>query len=126
MSKYINLIDYLDKPELIQHEDGTEVLELHHFPNNQPYARVLAVFPGGQSEFSDEEGVFPGDNSRSFILKPKPKCTVTGWRRGIIYPSGRFQTHPMFCPTKEDFKNYASNCKLFGPWESETIEIEED
>ena len=28
MSKYINLIDYLDKPGLIQHEDGTEVLEL--------------------------------------------------------------------------------------------------
>ena len=124
--QYINLIDYLDKPELIQHEDGTEVLELHHFPNNQPYARVLAVFVGGQAEFFNEVGNYSSDISRSFVLKPKPKKKITGWRRGVLYPNGGFLTSPCFLPTKAAFEKEWKPCTLFGPWESETIEIEED
>lgn len=126
MSKYINLIDYLDKPELVQHVDKGDVRALHHFQELGETNKILVVFENGAAYRYAEDGRYVTQGDGEFILKPKPKKTITGWRRGIIYPSGRFQTHPMFCPTKEDFKNYASNCKLFGPWESETIEIEED
>ena len=123
MSKYINLIDYLDSPGMVMHEHGSTVKALHHFPSNDPDHRMLVVFEDGRAEFFNEEGSY--FDSLRFILKTKPKRTITGWRRGVIYPSGGFQTQPMFCKTKEDFKKYTSGCKLFGPWESETIEIEE-
>ena len=124
--EYINLIDYLDKPELIQHVDGEGVVALHHFPKNSPDKKVLVVFEKTEPLYYYKDGSYAQRGGRNFTLKPKPKRTITGWRRGILDSHGRFQTQPHFCPTKEDFKNYAVNCKLFGPWESKTIEIEED
>jgi hypothetical protein len=124
--KYIKLIDYLGKPELIQHVSGTNVSGIHYFPNNQPYARVLVAFVGGQAEFFCEDGIYSGDSSSSFILKPKPKKTITGWRRGVMWANGCFNKEVSFYPTKEAFEKVYGHCTLFGPWESETIEIEDD
>ena len=123
--EYINLTDYLDKPELIQHVDEEGVIALHHFPKNSPDKEVLVVFEETEPLYYHKDGRHKEGVGRMFILKPKPKITITGWRRGVLYPEGHFDKSPMFRPSKEDFKNYAVNCKLFGPWESETIEIEE-
>ena len=124
--KYINLIDYLDKPELIQHQSGKEVRALHHFPKMDQNSRVLAVFEDGHTNTYTEDGRVISTEDQNFILKPKPKRTTTGWRRGVLYPEGHFDKSPMFRPSKEDFIADFKGCTLFGPWESETIEIEED
>jgi hypothetical protein len=125
--EYINLLNYLDKPELIQHIDNEGVIALHHFPKNSPDKEVLVVFEETEPLYYHKDGRHKEGVDRMFILKPKPKRTITGWRRGIIYPSGRFDPQPLFCPTRDDFiRNYASNCTLFGPWESETVEVEEE
>ena len=125
--EYINLIDYLDKPELIQHnESGGGVRSIHHFPD-KPKKNVLVVFSDYSTEWYHESGQYEQGGRSCFFLKPKPKKTITGWRRGIFYNnSGCFAISPIFHPTKEEFKKAHKGCTLFGPWESETIEIDED
>lgn len=123
---YINLIDYLDKLELIQSHDGRFIKALHYFPDNRHYERILVVFEDGRTDFFSEKGIYSNDKSRSFVLKPKPKKRITGWRRGVFWSDGCFDKSPMFRPTKSEFERIYAGCTLFGPWESETIEIEED
>jgi hypothetical protein len=123
--EFINLIDYLDKPELIQHENGTGVRAIHHFPEKVPSERILVVFENGATNSYYTDGSFLEDKTKKFILKPKPKIAITGWRRGVLYPDGCFDKAPMFSPSKEAFVDSSKGFTLFGPWESETIEIED-
>ena len=123
--QYINLIDYLDKPELIQSIGGDDVRALHHFPDVRGNNKVLVVFETGHTYRYAEDGRYTINGDRIFILKPKPKRTITGWRRGVLWTDGCFDKSPMFRPTKAEFERIYAGCALFGPWESETIEIEE-
>ena len=124
--EYINLIDYLDRPELIQHVDEEGVIALHHFPKNSPDKEVLVIFEETEPLYYYKDGRYEAGTDRLFILKPRPKRTITGWRRGVLYPEGHFDKAPIFRPSKEDFIADFKGCTLFGPWESETIEVEED
>lgn len=77
-----NLLDYLDKPELIQHIDGTHVRAIHHFPDNQGDDQVVVVFEDGATGEYSRNGKYYGTNSTpAFILKPKEKKIVKGWTR---------------------------------------------
>jgi hypothetical protein len=122
--EYIKLIDYLDKPELIQHTNGRVVRALHHFPEKDQNSKVLAVFEDGETNAYTEDGRFLAKEKQKFILKPKPKRTVTGWRKGVLWNDGCFDKSPMFRPTKAEFERMYAGCTLFGPWESETVEVE--
>ena len=121
--KYVKLIDYIDRPEMVMHEHGSTVKALHHFPSNDPDHRMLVVFADGRAKFFNEDGSY--FDALRFILKTKPTETTTGWRRGVLWTDGCFDKSPMFRPTKAEFERLYAGCTLFGPWESETIEVEE-
>jgi hypothetical protein len=125
VSKHINLIDYLGEPELISHVDKGDVRAIHHFQEMGGINKILVVFENGAAYRYAEDGRYVTQGDGKFILKPKPKKTITGWRRGILCPKGRFNKAPMFYPTKKAFEIAHSSYTFFGPWESETIEIEE-
>ena len=100
--KYIKLIDYLDKPELIQHVDGREVKDLRHFKENHPWISVL--FKNGQTNVYTADGRFTDSELPSFVLREtveswdnesKYMCTKTG-RDARIYCTdggGAFPIH---------------------------------
>lgn len=71
--RYINnLLEYLDKPESIQHITGANVRALHHFPNHRyPACRIVVVFENGSTDAYFEDGRYHGSSlNSSFILKP--------------------------------------------------------
>ena len=126
--KYVKLIDYLDRPEMIRHVEGVDVLKLYHFPAEHSINRVLVEWADGTIDLYTEEGSRLESGPQMFVLKweTKPKRTITGWRRGVLYPDGSFDKNEVFRPSKGDFIAEHPGFTLFGPWESETIEIEED
>jgi hypothetical protein len=123
--KYVRLIDYLDKPELIQHKDGRLVRAVHHFPNCAPGYRIVVVLEDGSSDTYYEDGRFiSGNIHRFFILRPKPKRKIIGWRKDILLDDGSIFTTACFAPTKEDFERIWSNRVLIGEWQKYEAEID--
>ena len=124
---YINLIDYLDKPELIQSHDGRVIKALHYFPDNRHYERILVVFEDGRTYFFSEKGIYSDDKSRSFVLKPKPKKKITGWRKILHHKSdGSTGTDASWYPTKEQFLEAYKGCIFIGDWQHEEWEVDDE
>lgn len=69
--EHINLIDYLDRPELIQDINGGKVKALYHFPNNSPIRKILVIFEDGEAEYFSEEGVYANACAPCFCLVPQ-------------------------------------------------------
>jgi hypothetical protein len=69
--KPINLIDYLDRPELIQDINGGRVKALHHFPDNSPIREVLVVFEDGEAVYFRKEGIHANECESCFCLVPQ-------------------------------------------------------
>lgn len=122
-----DLLEYLDRPELIQHKSGKQVRALHHFPKNGKSLEVLVVFEGGQTTFYYRDGSYLERGSDpQFVLIRKPKEVVTGWRRPVII-NDRIILSSNALPTKEDFmRGYGDQNYEFGPWEQVTVEICEE
>ena len=103
--EYVNLIDYLDKPEEIQHVGGSGVRAIHHFPERRSNLKIVVVFQNGDTESYSEDGRYSSCcvNS-SFTLKPKPKKVVKGYRKAILIGDDKICKPNTFHPTKESFE----------------------
>ena len=125
--EYINLIDYLDRPKLIKNENGRIIRTIHYFPKQMEDRRVVVVYECGEVGFYTEDGRLVAGGKPRFILKSKPKKTITGWRRGVVLKDGTIVTEPTYKPSKEEFTKYwGSGAAFFGDWEKFECEIEED
>ena len=123
---YVRLIDYLDKPELIQRVDGEEVRALFHYPEASPDLRIIAVMCDGSTPKYYENGhCCSGDEHSSFILRPQPKKTVKGYRKAVMYHGGVI-INPPFYPTKEAFHKYWGDRTLLGDWEEIQYEVPDE
>ena len=122
----INLLDYLDNPELIEHKDYGDVKALFHFPKNDKSVRIMVVFSKGISAAYYEDGRYSENSDREFRLKPKPKRIVKGYRKAVLYRRGMICTNANYWPTKELFESQWNHCTLLGDWEEIEYEIEED
>lgn len=68
--KYVKLIDYIDRPQLIRNVDGRDVKEIKHFPSNRPPAEVAVKHMYGPQSFFYKDGkYFEADKHSSFVLK---------------------------------------------------------
>jgi len=124
--KYINLIDYVGKPELIQHVDGREVHALVHCPDSLSSLRMVVVFKNGGVSKYCEDGKHTSDSaSSSFILRPNPKKVVKGYRKVVLCSSGSIDTDPLYRRTKEEFEKLYCYHTLLGEWQEVEYEIEE-
>lgn len=125
-----NLLDFLDKPELIQHLDGTHVRAMHYFPDEQEHRQVVAVFEDGViGRYCSNGKQFSKASISSFILKPKEKRIIRGWRRNLISKSGAIIKSADAQPTKKGFMRvwkHVSNVVGFGPWEEVVVEVCDD
>lgn len=125
-----NLLDYLDKPELIQHKDGANIRALHYFPYNNTCAQVLVVQENGSINRYGSDGKYLSSNATSsFILKPKEKKIVRGWRRKLIFKCGAISDIANAQATKEEFMDIWKNTagiEGFGPWEEVITEVFDD
>ena len=121
--KNVNLIDYLDKPELVKHEQYGDVRSLFYFPEAPEFMQIVVVFETGDFGAYATTGAYTAYHPSMFILKRKK---IIGWRRVVVYADGSFNDAPMFCQTKERFETKYANYKLVGPWEKREIDTDEE
>lgn len=68
--KYVKLIDYIDRPEMIRHVDGREVKGIEHFPSNRPPAEVVVHYMHGPQGLYYKNGKYlEAEHHSSFVLK---------------------------------------------------------
>lgn len=94
--EYVNLEEYKDRPELIQHEDGTNVMFIHPVPGKENTSSHFAVlFENGQSCTFCKDGRHIRDSSiSSFILKPKKVTYVKSLKQIVeLFPDSYFKTN---------------------------------
>lgn len=122
----MNLLDYLDKPEMLQHIDGEGILGLMDLGERGDGKRILIGFDNGFYGMYSLEGVSVGGSDPAIILKPKPKKVVKGYRKAVMYYSGNIKKDTIFRPSKEDFENYwYTKATPIGEWEEIEYEIQE-
>lgn len=122
----MNLLDYLDKPELLQHVDGEGVVGLIDMGEGEDGKRVLIGFDNGYYGMYSVEGIPVGDAEPCIILKPKPKRVVKGYRRVVLHEDGSITVPQKYLPSKADFVRDWFDAKEFmGEWQTIEYEIEE-
>ena len=66
---YVNLIDYLDKPELIQSVDGQLVKSIEKTTRSHPGMQVIVYFEGGSKNYYYDDGrLLERDTHSRFVL----------------------------------------------------------
>ena len=77
--KYINLIDYVGKPELIQHVGGLLPVAVVDTSDSGDFAyQVFVVYQNGRGSPYTKDGRLAVGEPQLFILRPKTKRVVKG------------------------------------------------
>ena len=124
--EYVNLIDYVGKPELIQHVSRGDVLAVVHIPESDDDNSVLVVFQKGTTNRYFKDGRTTEASRQWFILRPKPKKKVKGYRKAVLFEGGGISNTSNYQPTKEIFEKILKGHTLLGEWQEVEYEVNDD
>lgn len=126
--EYVNLIDYVGRPEEIEHVELGVPAAVVATPDCPENRQVVVVWKDGFSDSYSKDGRYMSDKKQEFIKKRNPTKKIKVYQREWIqYPNtSDYSSSTLWCTTIEEFDEKYRNCAALSPniLEKE-IEVEE-
>lgn len=93
MSKYVKLIDYLDRPEMIRHVGDREIVCIEHDHRAHDRVKMKVTFVNGVDYYCEDGRYIEDDEHSSFVLKEdaaesEPKPLFNPHQKEIKFTTG--------------------------------------